>query len=59
MATERGAACLERDSLVSRTLTPSVPVRVDYELTPLGETSYGTRCLALHGPDHRLEVSTP
>ncbi|MFI8102156.1 winged helix-turn-helix transcriptional regulator [Streptomyces sp. NPDC086023] len=27
---------LERDGLVSRTVTASVPVRVDYELTPLG-----------------------
>ncbi|MDX3076032.1 winged helix-turn-helix transcriptional regulator [Streptomyces sp. NPDC088354] len=27
---------LERDGLVSRTVTPSVPVRVDYALTPLG-----------------------
>ncbi|MCG6497918.1 helix-turn-helix domain-containing protein [Kitasatospora sp. A2-31] len=27
---------LERDGLLTRTLTPSVPVRVDYALTPLG-----------------------
>jgi DNA-binding HxlR family transcriptional regulator len=29
---------LERDGLLTRTITPSVPVRVDYELTPLGHT---------------------
>ena len=29
---------LERDGLVTRTVTASVPVRVDYALTPLGHT---------------------
>jgi DNA-binding HxlR family transcriptional regulator len=29
---------LERDGLVTRTITPAVPVRVDYQLTPLGHT---------------------
>jgi|HigsolmetaAR202D_1030399.scaffolds.fasta_scaffold35197_2 DNA-binding HxlR family transcriptional regulator len=27
---------LERDGLVTRTVTPTVPIRTDYELTPLG-----------------------
>jgi DNA-binding HxlR family transcriptional regulator len=29
---------LERDGLLARTVTPSVPIRVDYELTPLGRS---------------------
>lgn len=29
---------LERDGLISRTVTPSIPPRVDYELTTLGRT---------------------
>lgn len=29
---------LERDGLLTRSVTPSVPVRVDYELTALGQT---------------------
>lgn len=33
---------LERDGLLTRTVTPSVPVRVDYELTPLGLSLLGT-----------------
>lgn len=29
---------MERDGLLTRTVTPSVPMRTDYELTPLGQT---------------------
>jgi DNA-binding HxlR family transcriptional regulator len=32
---------LERDGMVKRTVTPMVPVRVDYELTALGQGLYG------------------
>lgn len=35
---------LERDGLVTRTVTPSVPPRVDYALTPLGRTLIGPIC---------------
>ena len=31
---------LERDGMVKRTVTPTVPVRVDYELTELGQGLY-------------------
>ncbi|WP_327355113.1 winged helix-turn-helix transcriptional regulator [Streptomyces sp. NBC_01304] len=29
---------LERDGLITRTVTPSTPPRVDYDLTPVGQT---------------------
>jgi DNA-binding HxlR family transcriptional regulator len=32
---------LERDGILTRTVTPSVPVRVDYELSPLGHSLAG------------------
>ena len=38
---------LERDGMVSRTVTPSIPPRVDYELTELGQS--------LKEPLHALE----
>ena len=39
---------LERDGLVSRTVTPTIPPRVDYELTELGHS--------LVKPLHAIEV---
>jgi DNA-binding HxlR family transcriptional regulator len=48
---------LERDGLLTRTVTPSVPVRVDYELTPLGLSLLDTiRLLKQWAEVHMPEV---
>ncbi|MFG3552294.1 winged helix-turn-helix transcriptional regulator [Streptomyces sp. NPDC047725] len=48
---------LERDGLVSRTVTPAVPVRVEYELTALGRSLLPVMC-AIKGwaEEHMDEV---
>ena len=48
---------LERDGLVERTVTPSVPVRVDYELTPLGrDLQHVVRPLKVWAEQHMAQV---
>nr|WP_321572571.1 helix-turn-helix domain-containing protein [Parafrankia colletiae] len=48
---------LERDGLLTRTVTPTVPVRVDYELTPLGYSLLDTmRHLKEWAEAHMSEV---
>jgi DNA-binding HxlR family transcriptional regulator len=48
---------LERDGLVSRTVTPSIPPRVDYELTALGRSLQKPICgLATWATEHVEEI---
>ncbi len=50
---------LERDGLVTRTIFPSVPPRVDYELTRLGETLLEPiQALAAWAAEHRVEIQS-
>jgi DNA-binding HxlR family transcriptional regulator len=48
---------LERDGLVTRTVYPTIPPRVDYALTPLGTTLLDpVTALATWAQRHRLEI---
>ncbi len=50
---------LERDGLVDRTVYPSVPMRVEYELTPLGRTLIDPlTALAQWGENNRSAILT-
>jgi DNA-binding HxlR family transcriptional regulator len=50
---------LERDGLVSRTVHPVVPPRVDYELTPLGASLHHTiRALVTWTEEHQNDIAT-
>ncbi len=49
---------LERDGLVTRTVYPVVPPRVEYALTPLGATLHATiRSLVDWTEDHQAEIA--
>lgn len=49
---------LERDGLVNRTVFPVVPPRVDYELTPLGESLHETiKALVTWTEAHQQEIA--
>jgi len=48
---------LERDGLVTRTVHPEVPPRVEYDLTPLGRTLLGpVNMLADWADEYRLVI---
>jgi len=49
---------LERDGLVSRTVTPTVPITVEYAITPLGESFAETMdALRVWSAAHSNEVA--
>jgi DNA-binding HxlR family transcriptional regulator len=46
---------LERDGLATRTITPAVPVRVDYQLTALGKTILPVVAAIKHWSEAHIE----
>ncbi|NYJ03254.1 DNA-binding HxlR family transcriptional regulator [Nocardioides thalensis] len=46
---------LERDGLVTRTVTPTVPVTVEYDLTPLGASLHGVMLQLKHWAETHMD----
>jgi DNA-binding HxlR family transcriptional regulator len=46
---------LERDGIVTRTIYPVVPPRVEYELTPMGRTLLDTASELIHWAETHLD----
>jgi len=50
---------LERDGLVTRTIFPTIPPRVDYELTDLGRgLQQPVKALGQWAMDHLMQIET-
>lgn len=47
---------MERDGLVTRTVYPSVPVTVEYAVTPLGTTLAGSLQLVIDWAEHNIDA---
>jgi DNA-binding HxlR family transcriptional regulator len=48
---------LEKDGLITRTVFPTIPPRVDYELTPLGATLMEPACALINWAEkHQPEI---
>lgn len=47
---------LERDGLIERTVHPTVPVRVEYALTPLGNTLTDTVAAFAHWAESNMDA---